>query len=355
MFFTVENEIRMKNCAILRFVINKVGIDIKMVYGGELDPKETDKAGRDYYIAEGEKSSNSVTGEIIFEQKQYPLNKLKLTNDDLFDLEYVFYIIRHGQGIHNLPYATHMVIDTDVTPLGKQQAINGGKRLYELMKQYGDVQLNNTFASDLVRTRQTIVGLYQGIRSMDSNFKFPQTIILLPCSHELKYSKKGNCDKESSFFKIGTRENDPKCSNTAVLPQNKISNTTSECYQVGFGNEKFMLDWSKYMMYNKNQMRKMDCSVTNMIKIAMEIISTSQLSSGSSNFDKFMSLPRTANSSFSDEYNENVDRISMSVNSNFQRIEPTAQGGKKKTKKYKRGKRKFNVRRKTRRYKKSKK
>ena len=354
-FFKVENEIRMKNCAILRFVVNQKGIDIEMVSGGELDPKEN-KAGRDYYIAsQEERNPTSNVGEIVFQRQQFPLTKLNLISDDLFDLEYVFYIIRHGQGIHNLPYATHMVLDTDVTDLGKKQAKNAGKRLYELMKKYDDNELNNTFASDLVRTRQTIVGIYEGTRSIDQNFKFPKTIIILPCSHELKYSSKGNCDKESSFFKVDARENNPKCSNSTLLPQNKISNPSSECNQVILGNEKIVLDWSNYMTYNNNKMRGMNCSINNMIKIAMDIISTNKLSRESPNFEKFMNLPGTANTSFSDYDDDEVDRISMSTNSNFQRIQP--QGGKRKTRKHKKtkGKKRVNGRKKTRRYKKSKK
>jgi broad specificity phosphatase PhoE len=330
-FYKVEKEIRMKNCAILRLVVNQKGIDIEMIYGGELDPKEN-KAGRDYYIAdEQEKNPSSLVGEIVFQKQQFSLDKLKVTEDDLLELEYVFYIVRHGQGIHNLPYASHLVIDTDVTALGKQQATNAGKVLYNLMKKYDDDEINNTFASDLVRTRQTIIGLYKGIRSIDPNFRFPKTIILLPCSHELKYSSKGNCDKSSSSL-LDARENAPKCSNNTFLSQNKISNPGSECNQVSLGNEKFVLDWSKYMVFNNNKMRGMNCSVTNMIKIAMDIITTNKLSSESPNFEKYMNLPGTANTSFSDygdDYGD-VNRISMST------VQP--QGGKRKTRKYKHGK-----------------
>jgi broad specificity phosphatase PhoE len=351
-FYKVEKEIRMKNCAILRLVVNQKGIQIEMIYGGELDPKEN-KAGRNYYIAnEQEKTPASVIGEIVFQKQQFSLDKLKLTSDgDLFDLEYVFYVVRHGQGIHNLPYATHLVLDTDITTLGKQQANNAGRVLYNLMKKYDDYELNNTFASDLVRTRQTIIGLYQGIRSVDTKFKFPKTIIVLPCSHELPYSSKGNCDGQSSL--LDARENAPKCSNNTFLPQNKISNPGSECNQVRLDNEKIVLDWSKYMVFNNNKMRGMNCSISNMIKIAMDIITTNKLSSESPNFEKYMNLQGRANSRFSDYGDDgNVNRISTSTNSNIQRIQ--SQGGKRKTRKHRKtrktkGKKRNNRRRKTRR------
>jgi len=342
-FFKVENEIRMKNCAILRFVVTRDNVSIEMVYGGELDPKEN-KAGRDYYIAnEREKTPNSLVGEVIFPKKMFPFGQLGITSDanikELFTLfdTYVFYIVRHGQGVHNLSGATHMILDTDVTPLGREQAERAGQKLCEIMKQNDENYSSFTFASDLVRTRQTILGLYKGIMEVDPKFIFPKTIIILSCAHELKYSKNGNCDKNASLLKIGTRENDPKCSNFSLLPQNKISNPNSECNQLHFNNMDIKVDWSHYLRHNNNKMRGMNCSVTNMIQIAMNVI-------------KYSLLDRYNNMSGRDD-NEEVDRISIYTN-DYQRI---GKGGKRKTRKYKKtkGKKRFTGRRKTRRYKNS--
>ena len=334
MFFRSENDIRMKNCAIIRFVVTRSNISIEMVYGGELDPKEVDKAGREYYIAnEGEKTTNSIVREVVFQKQDFPFGQLGITSDvnikELFSIfdTYVFYIVRHGQGVHNLSGATHLILDTDITPLGREQADRAGKKLGEIMKKNDDNYLNFTFASDLVRTRQTIVGLYEGIQNVNPSFIFPKTVIILSCTHELKYSKKGNCDKNASLLKIGTRENDPKCSNFAVLPQNKISNPNSECNQLHFNNMDIQLDWSHYLRHNNDKMRGMNCSVTNMIEVAMNVIKYSLF----------------------DRYNKLSDR----GENHYQSAE---KGGKRKTIKYKkRGKRRFNIRRKTRRYKKSKK
>ena len=334
MFFRSENEIRMKNCAIIRFVVTRSNISVEMVYGGELDPKEVDKVGRDYYIAnEGEKTPNSIVGEVVFQKQDFPFGHLGITSDvnikELFSIfdTYVFYIVRHGQGVHNLSGATHMILDTDITPLGREQAERAGKKLGEIMKKNDDNYLNFTFASDLVRTRQTIVGLYEGLLKVEPKFIFPKIIIILSCAHELKYSKKGNCDKNASLLKIGTRENDPKCSNFAVLPQNKISNSNSECNQLHFNNMDIQLDWSHYLRHNNNKMRGMNCSVTNMIEVAMNVIKYSLF----------------------DRYNKLLGRRE----NHYQSAE---KGGKRKTIKYKkRGKRRFNIRRKTRRNKKCKK
>ena len=346
MFFRVENEIRMKNCAIIRFVVTGNDISIEMVYGGELDPKEVDKTGREYYVAsEVEKTANSIVGEVVFQKQSFGFQQLGITSDvnikELFSIfdTYVFYIVRHGQGIHNLSGATHMILDTDVTPLGREQAERAGEQLSKIMTKNNDNNLNFTFASDLVRTRQTIIGLYQGILKVNPTFIFPKTVIILSCAHEFKYSKKGNCDKNAYLLKIGTRENDPKCSNFTLLPQNKISNPNSECNQLHFNNMDIQLDWSHYLRQNNNKMRGMNCSVTNMIEIAMNVIKYSL-------FDRYNNL-------LGRDENEEVERISINTN-DYQRI---GKGGKRKTRKYRKikGKRRFSVRRKTRRYKKCKK
>jgi bisphosphoglycerate-dependent phosphoglycerate mutase len=175
--------------------------------------------------------------------------------------------VRHGQGTHNLPGTLHMELDTNVTALGKEQAIKAGKELYTIMKQNGDT-LNYTFASDLMRTRQTIIGLYEGIKQSDNEFKPPSSIIILPCSHELDYSPKGNCDKYQSV--ITGRENYPKCSISSI---NNITKK-SDCNEIELSNTKITVDWEQYLneSYNKGKLRKMDCSTTNMIQIAIEII-----------------------------------------------------------------------------------
>jgi len=333
-FFRETEEIRVKNCAIFRFVVDRSNVSIEMVYSGELDPNEN-KADRKYYVAGGgDKNPSSVVEEIIFEKKTLPFEKLGITSSAMiqtyFELfgSYVFYIVRHGQGVHNLSGATHLVLDTDITPLGREQAVTAGKKLCEVMKSNGD-NLNYTFASDLVRTRQTIVGLYEGILSIEPNFVFPKTIVILTCSHEIKYSASGSCDK-SSFFKIGTRENDPKCSNSTLLPQNKISNPNSECNQIYFNNMYIPIDWSHYMRRNENKMRNYSiCQNITMVEISMNTIYVMK------------SKP------------DDVERISIADN-NVGRI---GLGGKRKTKKYKKtvGKRRLNARRKTMRYKKSRK
>ena len=280
-----EEEKRFKNCSILRLCVNKeTGLCLQLVYGGELDPSEG-KGGRIYYIAnESERTPESIVTEVVFDNINAGLNRLDLTGKDFakgID-EYVFYIGRHGQAEHNLKYATHLKTDTDVTVLGQQQAISAGKNLMKILKDVFKEDINYVFASDLIRTRQTIQNILYGMNTYQNkkqqNF-FPKEIIILPCSHELKYNSKGICDKPPSFLslKIGTKENDPKCSKTTNCVDNNIDNPKSDCNHITlkmFGDKEIPLNWDFYFEKNGNKMRNMDCSKTNMIKLAIEYINT---------------------------------------------------------------------------------
>ena len=280
-----EEEIRFKNCSILRLCVNKeTGLCLQLVYGGELDPSEG-KGGRIYYIAnESERTPESIVTEVVFDNINAGLNRLDLTGKDFakgID-EYVFYIGRHGQAEHNLKYATHLKTDTNVTVLGQQQAISAGKNLMKILKDVFKEDINYVFASDLIRTRQTIQNILYGMNTYQNkkqqNF-FPKEIIILPCSHELKYNSKGICDKPPSFLslKIGTKENDPKCSKTTNCVDNNIDNPKSDCNHITlkmFGDKEIPLNWDFYFEKNGNKMRNMDCSKTNMIQLAIEYINT---------------------------------------------------------------------------------
>jgi hypothetical protein len=280
-----EEEIRFKNCSILRLCVNKeTGLCLQLVYGGELDKGEG-KGGRIYYIAnELERTPESIVTEVVFENITTGLNRLNLTSNNFakgID-EYVFYIGRHGQAEHNLKFATHLKTDTDVTKLGKEQAFRAGKILSMMLKKNKE-NINYVFASDLTRTRQTIENILNGMNTNQKQKYFPKEIIILPCSHELKYNSKGLCDKPPSFLslKIGVKENDPKCSKTTNCVDNNIENPQSDCNHITltmFDDKEIPLNWDFYFEKNENKMRNMDCSKTNMVKLAIEYINTSGIS-----------------------------------------------------------------------------
>jgi len=320
-----EEEKRFQNCSILRLCLKKeTGLCLQLVYGGELDPGEG-KGGRIYYITGKEDDKKQIGGdgkiskiiykfvpamsltckkevttteeendeiamkiiEEIFTNINAGINRLELQNNIFKDVdEYVFYIGRHGQAQHNLKNATHLKTDTDVTDLGKEQAFRAGQNLSNVLKNNRE-NISYVFASDLIRTRQTIENIIKGMNSNKNQKQmyFPKEIVILPCSHELKYNSKGLCDKKPASFslKIGTKENDPKCSKTTYCVDNNITNPESDCHRIKmiYENPKnkivrnIPLQWDFYFEKNKDKMRNMDCSKTNMIQLAIEYINTS--------------------------------------------------------------------------------
>uniref|UniRef100_A0A6C0DEL3 Uncharacterized protein n=1 Tax=viral metagenome TaxID=1070528 RepID=A0A6C0DEL3_9ZZZZ len=305
-----DEEKRFKNCSFLRLCVNReTGICLQLVYGGELDPGEG-KGGRIYYIPDND-NNKSTTGGALFKKSKDTENgqvekiieetfininssptRLGLTSKD-FDEgidEYVFYIGRHGQAEHNLKRATHLITDTDLTELGKNQALRAGENLKNVLIKNREY-INYVFASDLIRTRQTIENILKGM-NMNKYVKklyFPKEIIILPCSHELKYNSKGLCDKKPSssslsLLKIGAKENDPKCSNTTHCINNNIMNPDSDCNRIKViiqnTENKIVktipLNWYFYFEKNEKKMRNMDCSKTNMIQLAIEYINTTE-------------------------------------------------------------------------------
>ena len=202
---------------------------------------------------------------------------------------YEFYIIRHGQGIHNgvsKPMKIALVQwykDATLTAIGKEQARNSG---VALNKELGDNKVNYLFATDLRRTRETLVEvlnvLTNGIKNISKLNLKNTKIIILPCSHEISVEKnKGgkSCDEvESSKLGRMAVENFPSC---------VMGSGISLKGPLGFGKDKgckyqnnYYIDWDYYLAFYNNSMRgafnrtsaKLHCHNTNMIIEALNII-----------------------------------------------------------------------------------
>jgi len=151
----------------------------------------------------------------------------------------VFYMVRHAKSVHNdwhgLWQKTNMKIkDTELTLDGIYQAVRAGMVLNEILKTGNNkqsrmndnlngllssdlkedstgVKLNFYFTSDLVRTRQTLACILSQVN--ENYLTLNQGIIftILPCSHELPFSKDGNCDSKINFKQAFTQENATSC------------------------------------------------------------------------------------------------------------------------------------------------
>jgi broad specificity phosphatase PhoE len=197
-------KMRFQNCAILRFVINSNGYKINLVYPGELSESERRKVSQKTpYYTTVDSSDRFKPGFIDFPNYDFPIfdypgandvfyGNLNLKKEDIKNYEFVFYIVRHGQGEHNQSYNLGIVKvsstfglkkDTRVTTSGETQAYNAGLYLYDLLYEYKE-DIQNWFSNDLLRSRQTIAEMISGINNA-SNFEYipkllnTKTLILL--------------------------------------------------------------------------------------------------------------------------------------------------------------------------------
>ena len=230
------------NCCVIKLVLqktnNKIDYDLCMIYDGE-----THKTGK-YYTKEQNVSSER---RVSFSNIECVDNKLLNVTPSLLinNVKYVFYIIRHAQAEHNLYNFIQKIkspfkLDTSITDTGIKQCENAGKFLNKYLD---GVKIHFLFCSDLKRTRQTMSVICSKLKN-----HIPNSMVVVPCSHEVLYSKSGNCDK-SMLMSINSiaGENRMACSKTSEDEQ---------CYEVKYKNKKYVIDWEYYNKFYKNEGRK---------------------------------------------------------------------------------------------------
>jgi broad specificity phosphatase PhoE len=313
-----SEKIRFKNGAIIKLVVENNKITPSLVYEGELDEKETKKIVKKgaYYTKNKNTFNKNITNlstkvNSDKELQKYVSNKKIILSErfkkfsdyfgdkDLSILQYLtkektiefdssktyeFYIIRHGQGIHNGVGAFTKAKDpkykdATLTDEGKKQAQRSGEKLNTIL---GSDKVNYLFATDLRRTRETLVEVLGKLNNKPNpeNTK----IIILPCSHEISVEKdkilnlkfikvNRSCDAlEAWSTSKAAGENFPVCTKTRI--NNK--NNNNECVKKGG----YSIDWSYYLAFYNNSMRgdytrtsaRLHCRNTNMIIEALNII-----------------------------------------------------------------------------------
>lgn len=206
-----------QNAAILKLIVDPTkGVTLSLEDQGDNMSDNPNK----FYQAEG------ILYKEGFDKIEQPQNSQNV---------YIFYLVRHGQAYHNvlkqrikeangplkkIPKRLKKIKyamtgkEGELSDLGKRQARHAGEKL----SGYADIKNAETikyFVSDLLRTRQTMGEI---LFKMD---KTNETMIVLPCSHEINRSKYP-CDvnvtlnpmkfvsaKAKAFFQP---ENKSKCS-----------------------------------------------------------------------------------------------------------------------------------------------
>ena len=189
---------RFKNGCVLEFKITTSNIQVKLVYDGIVDEEKPKYV---YYVspssapdpkAAAGKYQTTLFNEINIPNVMYGVSP---------GYTYVFYLIRHGQGEHNVLKGmskkwgalavSSKYKDPSLTNTGVQQAIEIGQKLQVILDRQNQ-RVDYLFASDLKRTRQT---LYYILQPMDSDAALRnKQINILPCSEELNYTANKNCD-----------------------------------------------------------------------------------------------------------------------------------------------------------------
>jgi broad specificity phosphatase PhoE len=250
---------RFKNCAILRLTLyltgdNKGKYGLTLVYDGEINKDEKQPSGkRPYYTKE---NANLELGYTYFQPIVGNITDLKLNllPEDLEKLQRKltvdtinYYIERHGQSEHNKKAwmslsGWGLQLDTSTTEEGDTQASNAAQELAGIL---GEQHIDTVFASDLQRTRQTALALFNDkdihLDNLDN-----KKIVVLPCANELDTSGdgNGNCyEKSAKSFKLGFhKENEPACT------IEKIKHGNNDCSQLQSSDsvKPITIDWSLY-------------------------------------------------------------------------------------------------------------
>ena len=290
-----KKEIRFKNSAIL-LLRNYDGDDIDNRWRLELVNEGQVTKARDgaYFVTPTNDNCQCDNTNIIFKGtdskfivkdniNENSLLKTYITGENK---KYNIYIIRHGDALHNTGKLNRLKnfskrTDTSLTTDGKEQAKETGR--YFVDKQIKNIHY--LFSSNLKRTRETldeIINIIKQKNILSNNiFNIPDKIIVLPCSHELKYYENGSCDAKEQKSKFIPFENKMGCELSKVYD---TCDTKDNCCKTTNDME---IDW-KY--YKKNEKNNNYCIETNMINEIFNFINNNHnddVSSHDPGFDDF--------------------------------------------------------------------
>lgn len=283
---------KFKNCCVLRFSLDntKQIAELEMIHPGELSKTSTEKR---YYVNDMDSMDNmdntikTAKNEASFTKRTYVGNdyirvirNLGLDTIARDTKTYSFYIVRHGEGTHNvasqfgkiLGFVANTYMDPVLTSDGEKQAVNAGAALKKHLKKSGQSLINFLFCSDLRRTRETLDNMNL---HTDEHKRMMQTHIL-PCSHELDYDVEPNQNKcyEDTFLSVLADENKMSCY-LMESSDGKHCKRTDKGYFVNWIYYKKQYEGKARSYFHKNEV----CSVKTMLSHAINIINDPNFSS----------------------------------------------------------------------------
>ena len=261
-----------KNGCVLRVRITRDEVNVSLVVSGEIGAGE-DKPGYTYFTSE---RSMPNSPSVSYTEIPFPNTTIRNTfygadvvrDDDVYEL----YLIRHGQATHNVLKGFGKMMsnkDTDLTPLGREQAGRSGDALFQAIVANGSSLPTHLFASDLRRTRQTLVEVMHAYPASHQNLVQPM-ITILPCAHELRYAVNKDTGKCDGSKIPSAAENTMACTEGSCGMTDKYKNRWDEYYKF-YGNAT-RSSWIKTCKTCGTR----HCRDTDMIKEAIGSIQTSE-------------------------------------------------------------------------------
>jgi bisphosphoglycerate-dependent phosphoglycerate mutase len=303
-------ELRWQNCSVVKLVLTPNSSDgnkyynfmLSLIYSGEIDPSEH-KPNNKYWTTKDTDAFTDVNNKFIkFTGLSGQINMSDLSDEAINtqtnkNISMTIYLVRHGQATHNLYSGTFQKAnmssskqDTKLTNLGRNMAIDAGAAINEDLGE--NVKINYIFASDLIRTRETLSSLLGSIEethliTRNSRDIVELDVIILPCSHELLYVSDGNCDSATNMRQPFTPENAMSC--TSMNNYNEENGKYLDCVVNVVGRKdnenktiRVIFDWNFYKKFYDNSYRgnlmnkfsgnKKQCRKTSMIGEMMDII-----------------------------------------------------------------------------------
>lgn len=232
---------RFKNGVVLKVSFRTGQTTIEMINEGKIDEDNKKEGG--YFV----KTRVNPDDELF---------ETQTLNHYLITTPINFYLIRHGEATHNIK--SHFLIkalnfvvnknkDTLLTNTGMRQAESTGRALNEYLLD-NRLEIDFVFVSRLRRTRQTAVCI---LRQIESPMKTKE-LIVLPCCHELAFSKDGVCDGR---YMINPPENKMDCD-----PENLLG----DCGEI----DGYNIIWDYYVKFYKDGNK---CRDNDMLIMATQI------------------------------------------------------------------------------------
>ena len=278
---------KFKNCCILEIKIEdgQNNSSIKLVHEGDGD----ENSKKHYGITRSNKEFRDIT----FTYK-CPINGKK----------YKFYLIRHGQGVHNIyklplkPFQSVKNKDTKLTNEGEKQAEHSGIKLNYILTINSIKKIDNIYISDLYRTYQTLnivlekVDVYKPIK-----YK------LLPCNHELLYIPGKKCDGKQKRLMY----------KTALAEENKPEKLLGDLGDINNGLDKTLYR-SFYNGDRRYKVHSRKCRDNNMITLAINDINDINIQNGGFNkiilkYNKRLSNKRLSNKRLSNKILKRISKM----------------------------------------------